>query len=99
MRYALLIVLMLSALPAVNGFVPAVQAAEAKTVTLAVENMTCSLCPITVRKALEAVPGVIAAKADYGTRTATVTFDPERTNVQALTAATAHAGYPATPKK
>ena len=29
-----------------------------KTVTLAVENMYCSACPITVKSSLEAVPGV-----------------------------------------
>lgn len=30
-----------------------------QTVTLAVEKMSCVLCPITVRKAIESVEGVI----------------------------------------
>lgn len=70
--------------------------AQSKTVTLTVENMTCSMCPITVRKALEKVPGVIRAEAKYegeGAGWAKVTFDPARTTVQALTEATANAGY------
>ncbi len=69
-------------------------AAETRTVTLAVDNMTCKLCPITIRKALEKVDGVQEAKVDFASKTATVTFDPARTNVEALTRATKDAGYP-----
>lgn len=75
------------------------QAAETKTVTLDIPGMTCKFCPITIRKALEKVPGVTEAKASYDTKTATVTFDPDKTNVEALTKATANAGYPSTLKK
>jgi len=32
--------------------------AASRTVTLAVQNMTCAVCPITVKKALEHVSGV-----------------------------------------
>jgi len=69
-------------------------AATTKTVTLVVENMTCAACPITVRKALQKVPGVATASADYTTKTATVTFDPAKTGVEALIKATTDAGYP-----
>lgn len=75
------------------------QAAEVKTVTLDVQNMTCKFCPITVRKALEKVDGVASAKADFDSKTATVTFDPNKTSIGALTKATADAGYPSTLKK
>ncbi|HEC12760.1 MAG TPA: mercury resistance system periplasmic binding protein MerP [Acidiferrobacteraceae bacterium] len=70
------------------------QATETKTVTLNVQNMTCALCPLTVRKSLEKVKGVIKAEASFDTKTATVTFDPAKTTVEALTKATADAGYP-----
>lgn len=73
-------------------------ATESKTITLDVPGMTCKFCPITIRKALQKVPGVIEAKAEYQTKTATVTFDPDKTNVEALTKATANAGYPSTLK-
>lgn len=76
-----------------------VQAAESKTITLDVPGMTCKFCPITIRKALKKVPGVIDAKADYDSKTATVTFHPDKTTVEALTRATANAGYPSTLKK
>jgi periplasmic mercuric ion binding protein len=59
-------------------------------------NMTCELCPITVRKALEKVPGVSDAKIDLGNKTATVKFDPDKANVAALVNATTNAGFPST---
>mgnify|MGYP000045938054 CR=1 FL=1 len=74
-------------------------AAASKTVTLDVPGMTCKFCPITIRKALKKVPGVIEAKADYDSKTATVTFHPDKTSVEVLTRATANAGYPSTLKK
>ena len=84
-------VLLLSAVPLTA---PAADTTGLKTVTLKVENMTCSACPLTVRKSLEKVPGVAKAKADFETKTAIVTFDPAKTNVEALTRATTGAGYP-----
>jgi mercuric ion binding protein len=70
-------------------------AAAPQTVTLDVKNMTCSLCPITVRKALEKVTGVASVKVDPDTKTATVTFDPDKTDASMLIKATTEAGYPA----
>lgn len=99
MRYALLTSITLLALIAASGLPDSAEAGEPRTITLAVENMTCSLCPLTVRRALQAVPGVINADSDYRTKTVTVTFDPEKTNVQALTDATLNAGFPSALKQ
>jgi mercuric ion binding protein len=76
--------------------IPTVSAGEPQTVTLDVPGMTCKFCPITIRKALSKVDGVIEAKSDYATKTATVTFDPDKTSLSVLTDATANAGYPST---
>ena len=65
-----------------------------QTVTLDVQNMTCAVCPITVKKALERVPGVMDAKVDFDKKTATLSFDPDKASFVALTKATADAGYP-----
>lgn len=65
-----------------------------KTVTLAVESMYCSACPITVKSSLEAVPGVAKAVVSYASKTAVVTFEDTKTAVPALIAATTNAGYP-----
>ena len=79
---------------------PAAQAnehPEQRTVMLRVENMTCSMCTITVRMALENVPGVIKAEVtaeDDGIGLAKVIFAPMKSNVEALVRATTEAGYP-----
>ena len=68
--------------------------AGTSTATLAVTRMDCAVCPITVRKALENVPGVGSAKVDLKTKRAVVTFDPAKTRPEALTKATTDAGFP-----
>ncbi len=74
-------------------------AAAPKTVTLDVKNMSCELCPITVRKSLEKVSGVSGVKVDFERKTATVSYDPDQTQPEALSKATANAGYPSTVQK
>jgi periplasmic mercuric ion binding protein len=72
-------------------------AAELKTITLSVDKMTCNMCPITVKKALRKVDGVSAVSAKYegdGVGWAKVSYDPSKTNIEALTYATEMAGYP-----
>lgn len=71
-------------------------AATPKIITLAVQNMTCALCPITVKKSLEKVPGVSAVRVDFNKKTATVTYDADKAHPEALTKATTDAGYPST---
>lgn len=73
--------------------------AASKTVTLSVPDMTCPVCPITVRKALTRVDGVSKAEVSYENRQAVVTFDDARTSVDALRKATADAGYPSSVKE
>ena len=76
-----------------------VLAATPKTVTLAVQNMTFELCPITVKKSLEKVPGVSAVKVDFDRKTAIVPSDADKAQPEALTKATTNAGYPSTVQK
>lgn len=70
-----------------------------KTIVLAVENMTCAVCPITVKKALEKVPGVTAAAVDFEHKTATVQFDQDKASAGTLIKATTEAGFPSALKK
>ena len=65
-----------------------------QTVTLAVPDMNCAVCPITVKKALLKVKGVKTVKVEFDQRQAKVRFDDSKTNIAALTQATAEAGYP-----
>ena len=83
-------------LPLVLGMACAAWAAAQKTVTLSVQNMTCRICPITVRKSLEKVSGVQSVQVNFDKKTATVTYDPDKTKLESLTQATKNAGYPST---
>ena len=65
-----------------------------RTVTLAVENMTCATCPYVVKQTLAAVPGVINVDVSFEDGMAIVVFDDAQTDVADLTAATAGSGYP-----
>ena len=79
-------VLMLTVTPAFG--------AATQTVVLDVQNMTCELCPITVKKSLVQVPGVASAKVDLDKKTATVQFDPDKATPAILVKATTNAGFP-----
>ncbi len=73
--------------------IPTFATAEEQTVRLSVPAMHCASCPYMVKKVISAVDGVITADASMDDRTATVTFDDERTNIDAITEATASIGY------
>jgi mercuric ion binding protein len=73
--------------------------AAQQSVTLSVPDMSCASCPITVKAALSKVPGVASVKSDLTKRQTTVAFDDAKTDVAALSKATAAAGYPSTPVK
>jgi mercuric ion binding protein len=66
------------------------------TVVLSVSQMTCSACPITVKKALGKVDGVTKVVVSLEKRQAVVTYDDAKTNVERLIRATTEAGYPST---
>jgi len=73
--------------------------AATKTVTLSVPGMTCAACPITVKKALTKVDGVVKTEVSFEKKEATVTYDDAKTSVNALLDATKNAGYPSSVKK
>jgi mercuric ion binding protein len=76
-----------------------IRAAAVETMVFVVANMTCALCPVTVKKAMARVVGVRSVEIDFAARTATVTFDPSMTTPEAIAAAATNAGYPATPQR
>jgi mercuric ion binding protein len=76
------------------GTLPAWPAVQ--TVTLSVPGMSCPTCPITVKKALGQVPGVMHVKSSLEKRQSTVTFDDSKARIDDLINATEDAGYPST---
>lgn len=93
MRNSLAALMMIALMPF------AALAAPPKSVVLDVQNMTCGLCPVTVKKSLEHVSGVSQARIDFEKKTATVTFDADKTSAAALIKATTDAGFPSTERK
>src|SRR5215469_3926347 len=73
--------------------------ASPKTVTLNVSGMTCEACPITVKKALQKVPGVSKIDVLYEKKQVVVTFDDGKTSTDAVVKATTNAGYPSQPEQ
>jgi len=73
---------------------PAAWAGE-RTITFAVDNMTCASCPYIVKNSMAAVPGVAKVAVSFEAKTATVTFDDTKTSPDAIAAASMNAGYPA----
>jgi periplasmic mercuric ion binding protein len=68
-----------------------------KTLTFVVEKMTCAMCPVTVRKAMEQVNGVKSVSVDFEAKTAIVVFDPSLATAEQIAKASENAGYPAAP--
>ena len=70
-----------------------------RTITFAVDNMTCASCPYIVKSSMEGVVGVAKVAVSFRAKTATVTFDDAKTNPDAIATASVSAGYPAHPVK
>lgn len=85
-----------------QGFVAGSQSQQ--TVTLQIDGMTCGGCVKDVKAALSKVPGVSEVGLstgkkwivfpDYSDARASVTFDPQKTNVETLIRAVEAAGNP-----
>lgn len=68
--------------------------AEPKTVVLDVSGMSCSLCPVTVRKALERAPGVLEARVDFAEKRAHAKYDPQKASPETLAKVVSDVGFP-----
>jgi Cu+-exporting ATPase len=66
---------------------------KAEEVELPIGGMTCAACARTVESQLGHAEGVEKASVNFATRTASVRFDPARTQVERLIAAVEDVGY------
>jgi mercuric ion binding protein len=92
-RYLSALALIASVMTASTAF------AGERTITFAVDNMTCASCPYIVKNSMAAVPGVAKVAVSFQAKTATVIFDDAKTNPDAIATASMNAGYPAHPVK
>ncbi|TBR10840.1 MAG: copper chaperone [Lysobacter sp.] len=70
-------------------------ASPLKVAVYRVDNFTCPACGLTVRKALDRVPGVVAKDIDAKAATVRVTFDPRKVSQATVASAITNAGFPA----
>ena len=75
------------------GTKAATAAVANKTITLAVEGMSCTGCENTIKEAVGAIDGVKEVAASHTEGTTLVKFDSTRTDVKAISAAITEAGY------
>jgi mercuric ion binding protein len=79
---------------------PTVQSENShQSIVLDMQNMTCAMCKFTIKKALQGVEGVQTVEVDSDKKTASVTFNSQKTTIENLIKATTNAGYPATIQK
>ena len=89
------ILMAIAVLPVLLGSSPPALSAE-QTVSLSV-NMWCPSCPYIIKQTLAEVPGVLDVVVSYDDQVAIVRFDDDKTDVTALTQATADVGFPSEP--
>lgn len=73
---------------------PQFASAKQQTVALNVPTMDCATCPITIKAALNKVPGVSKVKVSYEKREAVIVYDDAKASVADLKKATEEVGYP-----
>ena len=64
-------------------------------VKIKIDGMMCGHCQASVTKAISSVSGVTAVNVVLADKQANVTYDPKKTNVDAIKAAIIDAGYQA----
>ncbi len=67
----------------------------ARTEIVAVRGMHCGGCERTVSRAVQGVPGVGSARADFVAEEVEVIFDPAQTDLDAIRGAVRAAGFTA----
>ncbi len=65
----------------------------ARTEVVAVRGMHCGGCERSVSRAVESVPGVTGAHADFVAEEVEVTYDSAQTGLEAIRAAVREAGF------
>jgi P-type Cu+ transporter len=67
------------------------------TVTLKLRGMSCASCASTIEDAIRSIPGVETSNVNFGTEQATVTFNPQRTDIGTIQSTVDIVGYTAYP--
>lgn len=67
-----------------------------QTVVLSIRGMGCQVCEAEIARAIDKLPGIIAATVSYTEKNAVVSFDASKTTAKDITNAITASGYPVT---
>ncbi|MBC6434568.1 copper-translocating P-type ATPase [Nostoc sp. HG1] len=67
------------------------------TTTLKLRGMSCASCANSIEDAIRSVPGVSECSVNFGVEQASITYDPQQTDLKTIQDAVAAAGYSAQP--
>ncbi|RME14158.1 MAG: heavy-metal-associated domain-containing protein [Bdellovibrio sp.] len=73
--------------------------AKEKRACYRVEGMTCATCPLTVKASVKKLDGIFSVEASLENKSASVEYDPQKTNVETIKKKIDSIGYKAIPKK
>ncbi len=65
--------------------------------TLKIGGMSCAACASRIEKIIQAVPGVTESSVNFALESASVSYNPQQTNLEAIQQAVTSAGYQAYP--
>ena len=82
-----------AAAPTATGAGSGVATADLERCDLPVEGMSCASCAARIEQRLGGLPGVASAAVNFGTRRATVTYDPHAVHRHDVVAAITDLGY------
>lgn len=83
---------------AVLGLVPVARAADSAETILAIKGMTCGGCVAAVKIQLRRTDGVSAYEASLEKSSASVTYDPSKTDPERIAESVSKSGFEATVK-
>jgi len=66
---------------------------NSREISFAIQSMTCANCAITIERALARLDGVIAARVNYASERATITFDPALVSAEQIVRAVKQNGF------
>jgi P-type Cu+ transporter len=67
------------------------------TITLKLRGMSCASCANSIEDAIRSVPGVSESSVNFGVEQASITYDPQQTDLETIQNAVTAAGYSAQP--
>jgi periplasmic mercuric ion binding protein len=82
----------------INSYTSSEKITKTQEVTLTIDGMTCSMCPLTIKTALKKLDGVTNVDVSYSDKVAKVAYEDDKITIEDIVKTIENAGnYKATP--